>query len=72
MNIEIRKETQKDYHETEEMTRRSFYNVYGPGCDEHLLVHKLRNADCYLDDISRVAELDGEIVGTIMYSKANL
>ena len=48
MNIEIRKETPQDYFETEAMTKRSFYNVYGPGCDEHLLVHKLRTHKDYL------------------------
>ncbi len=69
MKIEIRKETPKDYHETEAMTRRSFYNVYGPGCDEHLLVHKLRTHKDFLPDCSRIALVDGEIAGVIMYFK---
>lgn len=69
MNIEIRKETPQDYHETEEMTRRSFYNLHGPGCDEHLLVHKLRTHKDYLPECSRVAVVDGKIAGTIMYFK---
>ena len=69
MNIEIRKETPKDYHETEAMTRRAFYNVYGPGCDEHLLVHKLRTHKDFLPECSRVALVDGEIAGVIMYFK---
>ena len=69
MNIEIRKETPQDYYETEAMTRRSFYNVYGPGCDEHLLVHKLRTHKDYLPDCSRVALVDGKIAGTIMFFK---
>ena len=71
-NIIIRKETKEDYRKTEYMALRAFWNIHGPGCNEHLLVHKLRNADCYLEDISRVAELDGEIVGTIMYSRAKV
>lgn len=70
MNIEIRKELPRDYHETEAMVRRSFYNVYGPGCDEHLLVHKLRTHEDYLPDCSRVALVDGKIAGTIMFFKA--
>lgn len=69
MNIEIRKELPQDYYETEAMTRRSFYNVYGPGCDEHLLVHKLRTHKDYLPDCSRVALVDGKIAGTIMFFK---
>lgn len=67
MNIEIRKETPKDYFETEAMTRRSFYNVYGPGCDEHLLVHKLRTHKDFLPDCSRIALVDGKIAGLIMF-----
>ena len=69
MKIEIRKELPQDYRETEEMTKRSFYNVYGPGCDEHLLVHKLRTHKDYLPELSRVALVDGKIAGTIMYFK---
>ena len=69
MNIEVRKETPQDYFETEEMTRRSFYNVYNPGCDEHLLVHKWRTHKDYVPECSRVAVVDGKIAGTIMYFK---
>lgn len=60
----------QDYHETEAMTRRSFYNVYGPGCDEHLLVHKLRTHKDYLPECSRIALVDGKVAGTIMFFKA--
>ena len=69
-NIIIRKENKEDYKSTELMTMRAFWNIHGPGCNEHLLVHKLRESDAYLPEISRVAEMDGKIVGTIMYSKA--
>lgn len=70
MEIIIRKEREEDYRQTEQMAMRAFWNLHGPGCDEHYLVHILRKADCYLPQISRVAELDGKIVGAIMYSKA--
>lgn len=70
MNIEIRKETPQDYHETELMTKRAFFNVYGPGCDEHVLVHKLREHEDYLPECSRIAVVDGQIAGTIMFMKA--
>lgn len=71
-NIVIRKEREEDYKKTELMTMRAFWNIHGPGCNEHLLVHKLRNSEVYLPEISRVAEMDGKIVGTIMYSKAKV
>lgn len=70
MDIIIRKEKTEDYFETEAMTRRAFYNVYNPGCDEHLLVNKLRMHEDYLSECSRIAVVDGCIAGTIMYFKS--
>ena len=69
-NIILRKETKEDYYNTEHMTMRAFWNLHGPGCNEHLLVHKLRESEDYIPELSRVAELDGKIVGAIFYSKA--
>lgn len=69
-DIEIRKETEADYYETEAMTMRAFWNKYHIGCDEHYLVHKLRAANCYLPELSRIAVKDGKIIGGIFYSKA--
>lgn len=71
-NLIIRKETPNDYFGTELMTMRAFWNLHGPGCIEHLLVHKLRSAKEYLPELSRVAELDGKIVGAIFYSVATV
>ena len=71
-NLIIRKETTKDYYATELMIMRAFWNIHGPGCNEHLMVHKLRSADEYLPELSRVAELNGKIVGAIFYSKAKV
>ncbi|MCR4777635.1 MAG: ribosome small subunit-dependent GTPase A [Lachnospiraceae bacterium] len=71
-NIIIRKETKEDYYNAEHMTMRAFWNIHGPGCNEHLLVHKLRTSPDYLPELSRVAELDGRIVGAIYYSKSKV
>ncbi len=70
--IIIRKETKEDYFKTEHMVMRAFWNIHGPGCNEHLLVHKLRTSPDYIPELSRVAELDGRIVGAIFYSKARV
>lgn len=43
-NIIIRTERKEDYKETELVTMRAFWNIHGPGCNEHLLVYKLRTA----------------------------
>ncbi len=71
-DIVIRKETEDEYHKTEEVVLRAFWNKHHQGCDEHLLVHKLRNSDVYLPELSRVAVVDGEIVGVICYAKVML
>lgn len=72
MCIIIRKETPADYKNTEHMTMRAFWNIHGPGCNEHLLVRKIRTSEDYLPEISRVAEMDGKIVGAIYYTKAKV
>ena len=36
------------------------------------MIHKLRDSKDYLPEISRVAELDGQIVGVIMYHKERI
>ena len=71
-NIIIRKETKDDYFNAEHMVLRANWNIHGPGCNEHYLVHLLRGADEYLPELSRVAEADGKIVGAIYYSKAKV
>lgn len=69
-DIVIRREEPSEYHKTEEMTLKAFWNKYHLGCNEHLLVHKLRKSDVYLPELSRVAVVGNEIVGAICYSKA--
>ena len=71
-DIVIRKEEPYEYYKTEEMTLKAFWNRHHLGCNEHLLVHKLRKSDVYLPELSRVAVVGDEIVGAIYYSKACL
>ena len=54
------------------MTQHAFWNKHHLGCDEHYLVHKLRQDKDYLPELSRIAVKDGEIIGCIMYSKARV
>lgn len=68
----IRSEQASDYREVEEVVREAFWNVYRPGCWEHLILHQLRQQPSYLADLSRLVEVDGKIVGQIAYSKAEL
>lgn len=69
-DIVIRREEPGEYHKTEEMTLKAFWNKHHLGCNEHLLVHKLRKSDVYLPELSRVAVVGDDIVGAICYSKA--
>lgn len=66
----IRPETKADYYDVERMTQLAFWNNHHLGCDEHYLVHKLREDEGYLKDISRIALIDNEVVGAIFYSKS--
>lgn len=70
--IIIRKETEKDYKASELMTMRAFWNIHGAGCNEHYLLHIIRKSSDYLPELSRIAEVDGKIVGGIFYTKAKV
>ena len=41
-NFIIRLERKEDYFTVEKMVRKSFWNVYRPGCLEHYLLNQLR------------------------------
>lgn len=69
-DVEIRMETEADYHATEAMTQRAFWNLHHKGCDEHYLVHKMRQHPAYLPELSRIAVKDGEVIGCICYCKS--
>ena len=68
----IRNETKEDYKIVEEITRKAFYNLYVPGCYEHYLVHIMREHEDFIPELAFVAELDGQVIGNIMYTKARL
>ena len=70
--INIRNEREADYKRVEEITRKAFYNLYVPGCAEHYLVHTMRGHEDFIPELDFVLELDGEIIGNIMYTKATL
>lgn len=69
-DIEIREEKKDDWYNVELMTQHAFWNKHHLGCNEHYLVHKLREDKDYLPELSRIAVKDGDVIGCIMYSKA--
>jgi predicted N-acetyltransferase YhbS len=70
--IKIRNEEESDYQRVEELTRKSFWNLYMPGCNEHYLVHVMRSHKDFLPELDLVIEVDNQIIGNIMYTKAKL
>jgi predicted N-acetyltransferase YhbS len=71
-NIIIRLEKLEDYSEAENLTREAFWDLYKPGCDEHLVLHKIRNAPAFVGELGFVACDNNKIVGNIIYSKAKI
>jgi putative acetyltransferase len=70
--IRIRNEEETDYKRVEEITRKAFWNLYIPGCNEHYLVHVMRSHKDFLPELDLVIEVDNQIIGNIMYTKAKL
>lgn len=70
--LTIRNETQVDRRIVEDITRRAFYNIYAPGCVEHYLVHTMRAHPDFIPELDLVAELDGQVIGNVMYTRASL
>ena len=71
-NITLRKEIESDYRIVEEITREAFWNHHVPRCDEHYLLHIMRNADSFIPELDIVAEIDGKIVGNIVYTRGKI
>lgn len=68
----IRREEKKDFRTVEELTKKAFWNVHVPGCNEHYLAHVLRNHADFIPELDFVLEEDGKIIGNIMYTKCRL
>jgi putative acetyltransferase len=72
MDYIIRNEKSEDYRIVEELTRKAFWNIYFPGCNEHYLVHVMRKHKDFIPELDYVIEKDKKIIGNIMYTKAKL
>ena len=70
--IKIRNEAESDFKRVEAITRKSFWNLYIPGCAEHYLVHIMRSHQDFLPELDLVIEVDGQVIGNIMYTKTKL
>lgn len=68
----IRNENKEDYRAVEELTRKAFWNVNVPGCNEHYLAHVIRGHEDFIPELDLVIEFNGRIIGNIMYTEAYL
>lgn len=72
MNEIVRQTRPDEFDETVNLTREAFWNIYHPGCDEHLVLRNFRNSAEYLPELDCVLETDGRIAAHIMYCNAFL
>lgn len=68
----IRLETIKEQREVENLTREAFWNVYIPGCKEHYVLNQYRSNPDFIPELNFVMEVEGRIIGHVMYSKAEI
>jgi len=70
--IKLRLERKKDHFTIEQITYRAFLTAEHAAGDEALLAHQFRTDPAFVPQLDFVAELDGRIVGNIMYSKSKI
>ena len=71
-NTIIRRETPDDFRAVENLVRESFWNVYRPGCQEHFVLHRLRDDPAFVPELDLVMEKDGELIGQNMFMRAHI
>ncbi len=72
MNLLVKQINQNDFAITENITREAFWNVYKPGCSEHLVLNKLRKSQSYIKELDLVAMNNNQVVGHIISTKAKV
>lgn len=70
--LNIRQTKPAEYAATILMTREAFWNVYQPGCDEHLVLQQLRSSAAWIQQLDLVAEVEGRLVAHIVYATGTI
>ncbi|MBC8546289.1 N-acetyltransferase [Clostridiaceae bacterium NSJ-31] len=70
MMIELRQEQPNDYFETENVIREAFWNHYTPACNDHYLIHIMRDCSVFVPELDIVAVNGQKIVGNSMCLKS--
>ena len=68
----IRQEHNKEFHSIYALVKAAFESAEHADGNEPDLVNALRKSDSYIPELSLVAEIDGKIVGYIMFTKLKI
>lgn len=68
----IRKEETKDYNIVYDVIKNAFSSAEHSDGTEQDLVNMLRESDAFIPELSLVAEIDGDVVGHIMFTKIKI
>lgn len=68
----IRQEEIKDYKIVYSVIKKAFSCAQHTDGNEHNLVDALRSSKAFIPELSLVAEINGKIIGHIMFTKANI
>lgn len=72
MDIEIRRELEDEHFAVEKLIRKAFFSEERPECNEHLMVHQLRQSKDFIKELDLVAVLNGTVVGNIICSMCRI
>lgn len=72
MDITIKNTNRENYFITENLTREAFWNLYKPGCDEHLALHNLRRRFSYISELDFIAVYNKQVIGHIISTTAKV
>ena len=72
MEFFLRNEIEQDYNLVEHITREAFWDLYAPGCVEHLIIHKLRNTKEFVKELDFVAVFNNQVVASIVYAQTRI
>ncbi len=71
-SLVIRRERPDERRAVEELVRKSFWNVYRPGCLEHYVLHCLRNDPDFVPELDFVMEKDGALIGQNIFVRTHI
>ncbi len=72
MKVLIRQESRNDYKSVFELIEKAFKNQEYSDHKEQFLVERLRKSEVFIPQLSIVAEVDGQIVGHILFTKLQI